>query len=240
MNSIQILDSVGDSYQSPLHPLRQYYVGRQDDQIEPNLYTRPGLNRPMVFRMQTYGSFPMTEAVQKFLFDLNRTDDEERDRDQFADLYDTWSTNEGKIREGANFITGERLDQPLPRWSHLYCGRNVFCGKETVADGTYDIPFGTRVLEVETLDPLNLPAGLSYETHPHLIHHCNIIVDNKVDGLYQVNPFRSARVTPPYKPAYYGLMGKSGQRLHIEMWKLIKLPLGTMLPNPYNPIWEWK
>lgn len=177
----------------------------------------------------------MTKHIQEFLFNLNRTDDEARDRDQFQDNYDTWATNEGKIRDGANYITGERLDLVDPRWSTLVMGRNALCGVEMVSDGSFGITAGTPVLKVETLDPSNLPAGLSYETHPHLIHHCNIITDNKVDGLYQVNPFKNARVTYPYKPTYYGLMASGS--VYIPMWMLIKHPIGTPLPSPYNPGW---
>lgn len=218
------------------HPLRQYYVIRQDDQIDPALYQRNGLNRPMVFRMQTYRSIPFTKAMQEFMFTLNRTTDEDRDRHEFEDSFDTWATNEGKVRDGANYITGERLTLGDPRWSTLAMGRNVLCGEEMIANGIA-IQSGTPVLKIEHLDPYNLPTGLTYEAYPHLIHHCSIITANKVDGLYQVNPFKSARIISPYKPTLYGLMAKGD--VYIEMWKLIKHPLGQPLPNPYWPAFYW-
>lgn len=236
---MNITVTMGDNsiWKSGVSPVRQYYVIRQDDQIDPALYKRIALNRPMVFRLQTYRSMWMTKKIQEFLFGLNRTNDEARDRAEFQDSYDTWGTNEGKIRDGANHVTGERLYLEDPRWSTLVMGRNALCGVEMISDGSFGIKAGTPVLKVETLNPDALPSGMTYQTHPHLIHHCNIIVDSKVNGLYQVNPFKTARVTPPYKPTYYGLMARGD--VYIEMWMLIKHPLGQPLPNPYNPIFNF-
>ncbi len=175
----------------------------------------------------------MTEAVQRWLRALNPTTTNK----QFADLWDTWATNSGKIRDCHNYITGERPDKPDPRWSYLYMGRNALCGEEVIADGSFAIKAGMPCLKVETLNPDNLPAGLTYKSHPHLIHHCNIITDHKVDGLYQVNPFLTARVTPPNQPVLYGLMAKTA--VYVPMWMLYKHPLGEPLPSPYQPSWSW-
>lgn len=213
---------------------RQYYFIRQDDQIDD--YERDGLNRPMVFRLEPHGTMPMKEIIQKFLFSLNRSDDEQEDRRVFADCWDTWATNYGKVRACNNYITGE-IHGEDPKWTNLVCGRNVICGTEMISDGSIGIRKGEPVLKVETLNPDALPFGINPIGNEHLIHHCTIITDRKLeDKYYQVNPFPQ-RGGREGKPVLYGLMSRTP--VYIEMWMLDKLTLGAKLPSPYHPAWDW-
>jgi hypothetical protein len=232
---------------------RQYYYIRQDDQIDPKYYSRAGLNRPMVFRLETYRTMPFNKKMQVYCRDLNKTGDDEYDKRTFADKWDTWVTNERRIREiegrpgHANYITGELLDREDPSWATLVCGRNALCGEEVVSDGSFGILNGVKCLRVYTLNPDNLPVGMTYKTNPEFIHHCTIInsATNKDEYfdkfLYKSNPFpqNGGRGIFPFKPTYYPLM--SYYPVYIPMWMLIKLPLGSKIPNPYNPEWtDWK
>jgi len=216
---------------------RQMYRIKQDDEIDPSLYTRPGYDRPMVFRLHTHGTMPMTRTIQEFLFSLNRSDNEGRDRGVFSELYDTWATNYAKIRVNANYITGERLEMSLPKWTNLVIGRNVICGTEMVSDGSHEIGYGIPILKVETLDPDNLPFGINPIGNEHVIHHCSVITSATYNDMRKVNPFiqMGGKIFPPYLPTRYALMSRVD--VFIEMWMLEKLPLGSALPNPYNPAW---
>jgi hypothetical protein len=213
-------------YRREVANIRQYYQIRQDDEIDPSLYKRPGLDRPCVFRLEVHGAIPMTQDIQEFLFELNEMTNAERK--VFADCWDTWATNYGKIRDCRNFITGENAGKDLPKWTNLVCGKNVLCGKETVRNGV-------AVLEVETLDPDNLPFGMKQKGNEHLIHDCTIITDVKYEGFYKVNPF--PQLLGRYgRPVLYGLMSRVP--VYIPMWMLKKLPLGTPVPSSYWPEWN--
>jgi hypothetical protein len=219
-------------------PAKQYYFIRQDDQIEGG-YDRPALNRPMVFRLETHRSVPFTRFMQEYCFRLNRSDDEARDRRVFADCWDTWVTNARKVRDHANYITGERLEKDDPSWANLVMGRNVICGDEVESNGTFGITAGVQCLRVRTLHPSVLPGGMTYESDPEYIHHCTIINSAMYAGLHKVLPFpqMGGKSTPPKRPVFYPLI--SDRAVYIPMAHLIKLPLGGQIPNPYNPGWVW-
>lgn len=223
------------------NPVKQYYLILADDQIPNGKYDRPADNSlgfPMVFRLETHSTIKMTKEIQEYIFSFNRSDNERRDRMAFQGYCDTWATNYGKVRDCANFITGENIFLPLPKWTNLVCGGNVICGEEMISDGSYGIRSGVRVLKVETIDSNNLISGLSYENSPHLIHHMTIIRPNTINGRLAVNPFpqMGGKSNEPYRPSYYPLM--SPKPVYIEMVHLKKLELGSGIPNPYNP--EWK
>jgi len=222
----------------PVPTNRQYYFVKQDDQM-PWYTGRPIKNRPMIFRLYNYNTIPFNKDMQLYHFSLNRSDDEARDKRAWSDENDTWSTNARKVREHADYVNQVRLEKPDPSWASLVMGRNVVCGEEVLSDGTYGIPFGRLCLKLETMDINHLIEGATYETHPHLIHHCTNITSAKYDGLFKVNPFpqMGGRVYPPFRPTFYPLMWN--KPLYIEMKYLSKLPLGRAIPNPYNPRWDW-
>lgn len=215
---------------------KQYYYIRQDDQIQKGFYNRGALNRPMVFRMETYRTIPFNKQMQEYCFEINKTNDNGHDVKTFEDKWDTWITNERRIREKegrpghANYITGERLDKGDPSWATLVCGRNVVCGEEIYYNGV-------KSLKVKTLNPDNLSSEITYETNPEFIHHCTIINDALYNGLHKVLPFpqNGGKSLFPYKPVYYPLMSK--YPVYLPMWLLEKLEIGKKIPNPYNPEW---
>lgn len=218
---------------------KQYYQIRQDDQIAKGLYKRNALNRPMVFRLETYRNIPFTKKMQEFAFDLNRTGNLIYDKRVYPDCFDTWATNARRIREEddrpghADYINNERLDRDDPSWANLVMGRNVLTGVEVMRGA---VPS----LHVNTLDSNNLPiTPMTYETHPEFIHHCTIINDAMFGSIHKVLPFpqKGGKETEPKLPVYYPLMWDVP--VYIPMWMLIKLPIGAEIPNPYNPVWNW-
>jgi hypothetical protein len=181
------------------------------------------------FRPEHTGKF--TPEMQNFVFNLNRSDNEIRDRLAFQGYRDTFNTR-GKVRDHYNAITkeGDPSDLPTVEYNIGFAG-NVISGIEIVSDGSIGIRAGVKVLKIETIDVNNpLPCGVSYKTHPWLIHH-------EIICLYEKrNPFpqMGGKDIEPYLPCFTPLWSRAP--LYIEMSKLKKV---TDVPNPYNPEWSW-
>lgn len=223
----------------------QYYRVRQDDEMP--FYSRPagtGTGWPMVFRMEPYKGTKMYAALQWFWFRLNLTADTGKNiqawnaytKSGVAFNNGSWGVNVCR-----NYITSERLGvlSPYPQMGRLICGGNVITGIEmTLTKRQGALLKGTKVLKVSTIDVRKpLPAGISYKTHPHLIHHATIIrPEREANGLKRVNPF----------PQLYG---RDGVPIYYPVWsdgdvyyplrQLEKLPLNSPIPNPYNPAWSF-
>lgn len=176
-------------------------------------------------------TFPMTEAVQRFLFAINPG----LPASAFADTYDTW--NKGtKIRDSANFITGERLDAGLPIYpADLLMGCNVFRDLRRFAwTGGMGIPIGTDVLEIETINPNNLPNPLTLPIW--LKQHLTIILPTIYADRKKINPYdKNGGGRNGGEPCYTAMLAI--EPLYIEVARCSKVD--GIVPNPYNPEWEW-
>jgi len=207
-----------------------------DDMLDPPI---PALSQgfPMIVRYSPEGTIKFTVKLQNFIFNLNRSDNEARDRMAFQGYRDTWNSN-SKVRDHYNAITGEGDPNDLPNMQlEIGAGGNVVSGTPEISDGHSGIRAGIPVLRLETLDPSNLPATISYKTHPHLIHHLTVIVPTQYNGFQKRNPFpqMGGRAIAPFLPSYTALI--SPIPLYIEMSKLREV---SKIPNPYNPEWIWE
>ncbi len=213
-------------------PRRLWFI-LPDDMLDPPV-EREG--KPMTCQYRPQKTINFTKELQEFIFNLNRSDNEARDRAVFAAYRDTWNTV-GKFSDGCyNYITGEGdPNQPAKMELNIGMRANVISGVPVISDGTMGIPAGTSVLKIEVLDPANLPANISYFGNEHLIHH-QIIGKGFVNGSQGRNPFiqMGARIIEPYKPCLTALI--SPVPLYIRTSELIEV---IDAPNPYNPRWEW-
>ena len=167
----------------------------------------------------------MTEKIQRWLFGLNTG----VSANKFVDLFDTWNVV-GKIRDSANYITGERLDHDLPKYPiELTFAGNVVTGKEVEWAGGLGIPKGKKMLLLDTIHTDNLPVVPNKQ-------HMTIIKRNVVDGRQVINPFQYNGGRNG-KPCYTALLSNSP--LYIEMDRVRKIPIGTPNPNPYWTEWRW-
>jgi hypothetical protein len=218
------------------------YRIKQDDEIGFPPRPTTGLGNPMVFRMEEHHYVTLTKEWQELWFGLNRSGDWSADHKAWLaytessraftnnnGIYD-WSVSDEQLR--ADYIGGTGLDLPDPKMATLICGRNVLCGVEMVLPfrvGYY--PAGTQVLKVETIrDP---SIKVTRETHPHLVHVANIILEQLApNGLRIVNAFPQRGGRDGY-PVYYPVI--SNRDVYYRLDQLEKLPLGSPLPPYYNP-----
>jgi hypothetical protein len=158
---------------------------------------------------------PMTEQVQRWLYAINPG----LPAGSFAAMFDTWNTG-SKVRDGANFITGERLDGDLPKYpAKLTMGCNVYKVKDYVAS--------TDLYEIYSVDVNALPDPSALPVH--LMTHLTIY-----KGGY-VNPFDYNGGRNDGRPCYTAPL--SVAPLYIDAGRV---EIVTDIPNPYNPEWEWK
>jgi hypothetical protein len=216
------------------NPLQLYRV-KQDDEI-PNFGNRDYLSggMPAVMRLSTYKTIKLTKAIQEFWYELNRSTDYTADIALWRGLTDKAWSNERKLRDHADHITGERLDQPDPSYARLMCARNVVSGVETTAQGI-DLPTGTPVLRVDALDPDNLPWAISRAGNEHLLHIATTITNVLApNGLQIVNPF-PGRDGRDGQLILYPLLARPSDPMYYPLSRLVKLPIGTAIPPIYNP-----
>jgi len=191
-------------------------------------------NVPLTCQFRPEHTTKFTAELQRFVFSFNRSNDEARDRMAFQGYRDTFNTR-GKVRDHYNAITGEGNPANLPTLEfNIGFAGNVVAGTPTISDGTMDIRIGTPVLKLETININNpLPSGMTYETHPHLIHHEIITLGDKRNPFPQMG----GKTREPFRPCYTPLMSKVD--MYIEMDKLKEIHTGSRPPNPYNPAWDW-
>lgn len=207
------------------------------DDLLPPQYAPVRSNVPLTCQYRPQRTIRFTSELQNFIFNLNRSDDEERDRGVFQAYRDTWNTAAGKIRDHYNAITGEGDIGNLPALElNIGMAGNVVSGIPMISDGTMDIPMGTPVLQIETLHPDRLPVNMKYAGNEHFIHHQTIITGGIVGDQRQRNPFpqMGGRANHPYLPCLTALI--SPVPLYIEMAKLREVDI---IPNPYNPVFDF-
>lgn len=218
--------------------MSNYYRVKQDDEMP--FYSRSAGTAqgwPMVFRMEPYRGTKLFRALQEFWFHLNNKT--EADRKAWA-AYTKHNTafNNGSwgVDYCRDYISGARLSAlyPHPKMGTLLCGGNVIKGTPmTLTRRVGAFKKGEKVLKVETIDVRKpLPYNITYETHPHLIHHATIILPNKIGGRKQVNPF-------PQRG------GRNGYSVYYPVWsdgdvyyRMSMLEPVSYVPNPFNPEWN--
>lgn len=191
-------------------------------------------NVPLTCQFRPEHTAKFTAELQSFVFSFNHSDNDARDRLAFQGYRDTFNTR-GKVRDHYNAITGEGNPDDLPTIEfNIGFAGNVVTGTPMISDGSMGITAGVPVLKLVTIDVRNsLPVGLSYATHPYLIHHEIITLGTRRNPFIQMGGKERA----PFRPCFTPLMSKGD--MYIETSKLMPLPLGTLPPNPYEPAWIW-
>jgi len=187
---------------------------------------------PLTCQFRPEHTAPFTPDRQQFVFSLNRSDNEARDRQAFQGYRDTINTR-GKVRDNWNDILQEGDYTSMPTIEfNIGIRANVVSGVQVLSDGLSGIPKDVPVLQMDTIDINNpLPYGITYRTHPWLVHH-------EIIGLYEKrNPFiqMGGKAREPYRPCYTPLWSKG--KMFIRMSELDEVPFGTLIPNPYEPAW---
>lgn len=211
--------------QTPQATDRQLYRVKHDFELPDG--GRPHPNMPEVFRLEPHTSMKFTEAWQRFCFKLVKDQRPDLSDDalaqKFKTMYDSAFMNDNRFRDHrANFITGENLNNELPRVFDLVCGGNVLAGTEDGDD-----------LIVETLNGREPPpSDVSPDTHPWLFQKATIITSTKLQMIDGMQTFKVIRF-PELSPADSIVPIVSIGPVRYPLNKLVRLPLGSPIPSPY-------
>ncbi|HSR20744.1 MAG TPA: hypothetical protein VLL49_07510 [Anaerolineales bacterium] len=216
-----------DAPQGPSFPFDLYRVKWDFEAFPYGFAPRPAA----VQRLEPYDHTLMDETIQNLWFDQIKIEGQGLSQD---DLLHAWRWLTGSKRFLANgqgtdvrcdYISGERLDEPLPGIFPLASAGNVLRG--TPDDDRVDH------LRVDTLHPgMTYPSDLSHAKHPWWIHYGTSSTGRRLaDGTYLCNPLSTRFWEGRHAP--YPLFSSAPVR--IEMRFLQRIPAGTPLPSPYNP-----
>jgi hypothetical protein len=210
--------------QPRLEPRQLYQVKHDYELHGDDFRARPA----EVFRMEPQHYVKMSRALQEFWFSLIRgemarvaTEDQMKAAWRYlTDSHRAFTNGQGPdiLRD---YITGERMDQPLPGISTLICGGNVLAGRE---DGDE--------LVIETIDPTQpLPFGITHNSHPWLVQWATVSTKDKLaNGTYKVTRFAVAKMMGCESPVPV----IANREVRIKLAMLKKLSIGAPVPSPYN------
>lgn len=227
---------------------RQYYRILQDDELDD--YTRPSdgelRGKPGVMRLEEHHYTHLTEAYQWMWYRLNNPTGFTEQKWQHAWLAYTESSraycNSGGIYDQDNdkylardYINNKGIGLKLPKIATLVTINNVLCGEEVLlTERQGELRAGTWALKVETIRaPMQ---GLSYKTHPHLVHKAVTIVEtpaSETDPLRRVNPFTDFDGRYSGVDVYIPVI--SSKQVYYPLRRLKKLPIGSPLPPVWRP-----
>lgn len=189
-------------------------------------------SRPEVRPMDPKVYTPMTEAFQWECFDLlfwdcrfgNRTAITADEKRIFNSVFGTatFIANGQGVETHRNYITGERMDYPLPGYMSLVMGGAVLTGTPVTIGG---------VARLQVAIPRTPVPAASLQ--PWEKQHATWFVTPEDDlGVWHVNPFpqRGGRNgAPVIVPIFCSVP------VTIPMTELELLPPGAPIPNPYIP-----
>lgn len=214
---------------------RQFYRLRYDWQAgsEYNGINRPVEPCPAIINFQQLQHNKMNEAWQQFWFGLNRTNDLTSD----VRAWNTYTSSLSFLTDGAgtdvyhNYISRKNSGEIDPRIESKGCCGNVIC----IVGHPITLWDGALHVQIETLDiTLPPPFGITYASHPHLIHHATVLTNvNDGHGGLVVNPFSHLGGRKSGVPVYFPVT--SNGPVYYPLRYLEKLPSGVAAPNPYNP-----
>lgn len=215
--------------------MSKMYVLNQDDLI--GGYVRPGNpehGKPMVHRMYPLDNLVvLSERLQRFWYHLNSSRGSELEVPAWKSYVDAAFTSGIRLRQGADYISGERLWMPYPRMIPAIFGRNVVRGEATKAYGLRGIENGTWVLKIETIDLNKYPIfSLTHDEAPWLIHVANIITPKIIGGFHQINAF-TQRGGREGLPVFYPLWSYGECFLPLNWF--YELGENAPLSSPYYP-----
>jgi hypothetical protein len=181
-------------------------------------FTRPLSGAPEVHYLGHYNK--LTPEWQEFFYKLNNPIgfSEEFWKKQWAAYTadNAFITDYKGSLTHADYINRTNLDQPPMEIKCLVCGGNVLKGR---VSGQYLYPEYINAFEKP-------PVGITYQSHPWLIHHATNI------KYPYVNPFTSFGGRNTGIPVYYPLIANP---LHEVRYPLAWLRKVEVIPNPYVP-----
>lgn len=212
--------------------------GRQFYQVKHDYEMPDGVWRvdPEVFRLNPQHYVEMTERIQLFMFGL-LADEMKKVGATHAQMRAAWAylydgarafTNGKGVEACKDYINARNLSEAYstPALSTLVCGGNILAGKEVMAK--YDT-FVEPCIEVETIDPNNLPATISRATHPWLISYATIATFNKLPDGYKVTRFSTPKMLGSNAPVPIMSDGPVYYPL-----RLLKRVTSDKIPTPYH------
>lgn len=222
------------------HPIQLYFIlhddptWRQDPEVHP-LWDKHFVN--------------LTEAWQRYCFELIKQENkggvftEQELKGIYNGMFDyhkAMSNHQGYNKEGdprADFINGDDLNAGLPKIATLVMGGNVVAGREERAyDSWIPSTLGGQIwvggeawLWVDTMNGNDSPPSISKvnrQTHPELVQYGTII---KWDGKVIRFPDMVRVERNIYLETPYPIVAL--KPVKIELSKLLKLPIGSLIPN---------
>lgn len=227
--NITVETTAGDTVLTD-NPPRQYYRLRYDwdPQSQYSGKLRSAAPCPGILNFQQMQHNWMNAAWQRFWFSLNRTDDYSRD----VRAWNTYTNSQAFLTDATgtdkyrNYIADTHIDQPYPKIESKGCVGNVVCIVEDPA------MMAKGYAQIETININNPPpVGMTYKSHPHLIHHATNITSG-ASG-YVCNPFTHLGGRNTGIPIYFPVTSKSP--VYYPIRYLQKLAVGAPVPNPYTP-----
>jgi len=205
-------------------PPRQYYRLRWD--WEPGSgWNNPRTYRPAIINLQQLQHNWLDKRWQEFWFNLNVTGDANKD----IRAWNTYTNSKAFITDKTgtdqyrNYITGANMAADLPKIESKACAGNVVC---IVGNPVYI--WRELHAQIETLDIMSPPPEITYQTHPHLIHHAT-----NYGNIGVCNPFTHLGGRDTGIPVLFPLTSKGA--VYYPLSKLENLPIGSPIPSPYNP-----
>jgi hypothetical protein len=206
--------------------MTQYYRLRWDWERGSQFYNHPRTGKPGILNFLQLQHNNLNEAWQRFWFSLNTV----ADYNLSVKAWNGYTSGNAFLTDGygtdyfRNYITGENLSKGYPKIETKGCVGNVVCG----VGEPVRLWQGWLWLRIETLDITKPPpVGMTYQTHPHLIHHATVSAGSKC------NPFPHLGGRNTGRPVYFPVTSKGA--VYYPLKYLQKLPLGSLPPNPYYP-----
>lgn len=194
-------------------------------------------NLPEVYRLNPQHYVVMTEEVQTFMFRLlmmemgkvGATLDQMKAAWVYLYKGDKAFTNKRGVDTCRDYINGTNLSGELPGLSTLVCGGNVLAGQEVMAKWDNSIE---PCLQVSTIDVnLSLPSPFMRSQIPHWISFAtNSTLKKLSNGTYQVTRFSAPKMMGSDAPVPL----LSNVPVVYPLRFLKKLPIGGLIPTPYN------
>jgi hypothetical protein len=211
---------------------RQYYRILNDWEWEGG-GVRAAVPCPGIVNFQQLQHNDLDEAWQRFWFGLNQSGDHDKD----VKGWNNYANSQAFLTDGygvdtcRNYIEEADMSLPLPKIETKGCIGNVVCS----VGEPVKLWQGWMWVQIETMEITNPPpVGITYKSHPHLIHHANNLTGREDGrGGYIVNPFTHLGGRNTGIPILFPLTSKGP--VYYPLHLLEKLPLGDPLPSPYNP-----
>jgi hypothetical protein len=184
-----------------------------------------------------YGISNFDALVEDPKYNWRRLTKDQRDNftQWFNSMYDDhrfW-TNGAGVNNCRNYITGERMDKPLPKAWEVACAVNTIELTSTKRIAKQD----TEWYELKTLDGSKDPPPLSevnFQKTPQYIHTAVTWVYNSINKTFRTDDFpQMSNAFGFNRHSLYPIVSPGGKVL-VETSRVSILPQGQMFTNPFE------